>query len=321
MKKYFLSIFLFIASLQLFAQQEAMYTQYTFNPTAINPAMTSGLNEINGRAIYRKRFLGGDFEGDPQTQAVVLEFPMANEKTNLGLQIFNDVAGIIKSTGAYGIYNYKAKFNDRLSLTMGIQAGMTNFRADFTSIQLIDPRDPNFGQNINKSMMSVGSGFKLGNEKWFVAVSVPQLIRTDLSIIVNPNSKYSASNARFLFGMVGYDFRLNRMFKLQTNVLAKVIENAPVAFDYNAKFGFNDRFFLGGSLRTANDKFNENSGQTRLGDAFLGFIEIQLTDQIRFGYAYNMATNKGNYSTGSHEIMLGYKFSKNREVEVINPRF
>jgi type IX secretion system PorP/SprF family membrane protein len=321
MKKYILSITLLIASLQIFAQQEAMYTQYAFNPTAINPAMTSGTNEINGRVIYRKRFLGGDFEGDPQTQAVALEFPMANEKMTLGLQIFNDVAGIIKSTGAYGIYNYKAKFNDKLSLTMGIQAGMTNFRADFTSVQLIDPRDPNFGQNINKSLMSVGSGFKLSNEKWYLAVSVPQLIRTDLSIIVNPNSKYNASNARFLFGMLGYDFRLNRMLKLQTNVLAKVIENAPVAFDYNLKFGFHDKFFLGTSLRTANDKFNENSGQTRLGDAFLGFMEIQLTNQIRFGYAYNLATNKGNYSTGSHEIMLGYKFSKNREVDVINPRF
>ena len=324
MNKYLLlPIFLLFASTSIFAQQEAMYSQYLFNPMSINPAMTSSKTGENlAKVIYRKKLIGGDFEGDPQTQTVVIELPFRNEKMGLGFQIYNDVAGILKSTGGYGTYHYKVRFNDKLSLTMGVQAGMTNFRANFTSVQLIDPKDPNFGQNINKALPSVGTGINLTNDKWYLSVSVPQIIRNDLSIISNPNSKYNASTNRFMFGMFGYDFRVNKSIKLMPSVLAKMVENAPVAFDFNLKASFMDKFLLGGSLRTANDKFNEASSQTRLGDAFIAYTEVQITPKIRFGYAYNISTAKGQYDSGSHEVLISYKFKKNiEESEVVDPRF
>ncbi|PWK26899.1 type IX secretion system PorP/SprF family membrane protein [Arcicella aurantiaca] len=321
MKKLYLSIIAFISFYSVQAQQEAMYSQYLFNPLAINPAMSSKTNEATTKIIYRKKFMGGDFEGDPQTQTVVVDLPLANEKMNLGIQLYNDIAGIIKSTGGYGIYSYKAQFNDELSLTMGIQAGITNYRANLTSVQLIDPKDPNFGQNINKILPSVGTGINLSNEKWFLAISVPQIIRTNLSLVENPNANYSTANSRFLFAMFGYDFRINKSIKISPNILAKVVENAPVAFDYNLKASFNDKFTLGGSLRTANAKFNEVSTQTRLGDAFLAFTEVQITPKIRFGYAYNISTTKGQYDSGSHEIMLSFRFLKSQEETVVDPRF
>jgi type IX secretion system PorP/SprF family membrane protein len=321
MKKYILPIFLLLTSFSTFAQQEAMYSQYLFNPMSINPAMTSKNGENMAKVIYRKKLIGGDFEGDPQTQTVVLELPFRNEKMGLGFQIYNDVAGILKSTGGYGIYNYKVRFNDELSLTMGVQAGMTSFRANFTSVQLIDPKDPNFGQNINKAVPSVGTGINLTNDKWYLAVSVPQIIRNDLSIISNPNSKYNASTNRFMFGMFGYEFNVNKSITLTPSVLAKVIENAPVAFDYNLKASFMDKFFIGGSLRTSSNQFNEASSQTRLGDAFIAYTEIQLTPKIRFGYAYNISTAKGQYDSGSHEILISYKFGKKEESEIVDPRF
>ncbi|MES2520804.1 MAG: type IX secretion system membrane protein PorP/SprF [Bacteroidota bacterium] len=321
MKKYLLAILLLITSFGTYAQQEAMYSQYLFNSLAINPAMATKTNEGTAKIIYRKKFIGGDFEGDPQTQTVVLELPLRNEKMSLGFQIYNDIAGVVKSTGGYGIYNYKAQFNDQLSLTMGIQMGMTNYRANLTSVQLIDPKDPNFGQNINKALPSVGTGINLTNEKWYVALSVPQLIRTTLDLVENPNAKYNTTNSRFLFGMFGYDFRINKSIKLMPNVLAKVVENAPVAFDYNIKASYNDKFVLGGSLRTSSTKFNEVSTQTRLGDAFLAFMEVQVTPKIRFGYAYNISTTKGQYDSGSHEIMLSFRFVKKQDEMVIDPRF
>ncbi len=321
MKKYFFPIFLLLTTLNTFAQQEAMYSQYLFNPLSINPAITSTTGETIVKVINRKQFMGGGFEGDPQTQTLVIELPFRNEKMSLGFQIFNDIAGILKSTGGYGIYNYKVRFNDKLNLTMGVQAGMTNFRANFTSVQLIDPKDPNFGQNINKALPSVGTGINLTNDKWYIAISVPQIIRNDLSIISNPNSKYNASTNRFMFGMFGYDFRLNKSIKLMPSVLTKLIENAPMAFDFNLKANFMDKFILGGSLRTTNDKFNEASYQTRLGDAFVAYTEIQIMPTIRFGYAYNMATAKGQYDNGSHEILISYIFRKKQDEQVINPRF
>jgi hypothetical protein len=94
-----------------------------------------------------------------------------------------------------------------------------------------------------------------------------------------------------------------------------------VAFDYTLKASFMDKFLLAGSLRTANDKFNEASSQTRLGDAFIAYTEIQITPKIRFGYAYNISTAKGQYDSGSHEILISYKFGEKEESEVVDPRF
>jgi type IX secretion system PorP/SprF family membrane protein len=168
---------------------------------------------------------------------------------------------------------------------------------------------------------SVGTGINLTNDKWYLAISVPQIIRNDLSIISNPNSKYNASTNRFMFGMFGYEFNVNKSITLTPSVLAKVIENAPVAFDYNLKASFMDKFFVGGSLRTSSDQFNEASSQTRLGDAFIAYTEIQLTPKIRFGYAYNISTAKGQYDSGSHEILISYKFGKKEESEIVDPRF
>lgn len=80
MKKLYISIIAFLGFYTAQAQQEAMYSQYLFNPLAINPAMSSKTNEATTKIIYRKKFMGGDFEGDPQTQTVVVDLPLSNEK-------------------------------------------------------------------------------------------------------------------------------------------------------------------------------------------------------------------------------------------------
>jgi type IX secretion system PorP/SprF family membrane protein len=321
MRKYIFLITLLIVSFGTFAQQEAMYSQYVFNPLAINPAMSSSPDAPIVKLIYRKKFMGADFEGDPQTQTFVAELPLKNEKMGLAFQLYNDIAGVIKSTGAYGIYNYKVKFTDQVNLRMGIQAGITNFRANLTSVQLIDPKDPNFGQNINKALPSVGTGLNLTNDTWYVALSCPQVIKTDLSLVESPN--YSSSSNRLYFGMVGYKFRMNRNNSLDINVLAKVVESAPVAFDYNVKLNLFDKLVLGSSFRLANDQFNLASNQARLGNALVAFMEVKVTPRIRFGYAYNIQTGKAQYDSGAHEVMLSYSFWKDEEEEseILDPRF
>jgi type IX secretion system PorP/SprF family membrane protein len=321
MKKSYIILLMMLCCSSAFSQQEAMYSQYVFNPMAINPAMGSSTNEATTKVIYRKKFMGGDFEGDPQTQTVVVDLPLKNEKMGVGIQLYNDIAGVVKSTGGYGIYYYKAQLNDQLTLSMGVQAGFTNFRANLTSVQLIDPKDPNFGQNINKMLPSVGAGINLSNDKWSLAIAAPQLIRTNLSLVDNPNANYTTTNARFLFSMFSYNFRLNTAVKLMPSILAKMLENVPVAFDYNLKASFNDKFLLGGSYRTAGSKFNEASTQTRLGDAFLAFTEIQISPKLRFGYSYNIPTTKGMYDSGSHEVLLSFRFLKNQEETITDPRF
>lgn len=104
--------------------------------------------------------------------------PLKSEKVSLGFQPFNDIAGIVKSTGGLLNYAHKVKLNDdKMSLTMGVQAGVTNFRACLTCVNTGTQIDQNFTQNINKYLPSVGAGIYLNNQNFYVGLSVSNLFR------------------------------------------------------------------------------------------------------------------------------------------------
>ena len=71
--------------------------------------------------------------------------------------------------------------------------------------------------------------------------------------------------------------------------------NVPVQVDINLNALLMQRLWLGVSYRT--------------GDSFIGLIGVNLTQQLRLGYAYDFTmTDIKHYSDGTHEITLGYDF-------------
>ncbi|WP_461133602.1 type IX secretion system membrane protein PorP/SprF, partial [Spirosoma lituiforme] len=56
-------------------------------------------------------------------------------------------------------------------------------------------------------------------------------------------------------------------------------------------------------------------------DAVVGLLEVQLTDQLRFGYAYDRTLSQlQSVAPSSHEVMIRYEFGfgKNR---ILTPRY
>jgi type IX secretion system PorP/SprF family membrane protein len=321
MKKIFLTIISLFGFYQIQAQQEAIYSQYMFNPMAINPAQIGKVNTPEINVLYRKQWMGADFEGDPQVQSIIGVLPMKNEKMSLGFQFFNDIAGVLKSTGGMLNYAYKVKLNDNdMNLTMGVQAGATNFRACLTCVNTGVSSDPNFSQNVNKLLPTIGAGVYLSNQKFYAGLSVPQFIPNDLSLTETPSSTGQNKQIRYYFGEVGYRTRFNRHLSFEPSVLVKVIENAPPTFDFNAKLDLMEKLTLGASYRTSNQQFREASRNIRLGDLLVGFLQVQVSPKIQFGYAYNAPTGMQG-QVGSHEIMLKYRFLKNSDDSIIiDPR-
>jgi type IX secretion system PorP/SprF family membrane protein len=303
------------------AQQEAIYSQYMFNPMAINPAQTGKITTPEINVLYRKQWLGADFEGDPQVQAIIGVLPLKNEKVSLGFQFFNDIAGIVKSTGGLLNYAYKIKLNDdKMNLTMGVQAGATNFRACLTCVNTGTQIDQNFTQNVNKYLPSVGAGVYLNNQKFFLGLSVPQFIPNDLSLTETNNSSGQNKQTRYYFGEIGYRARLSHHISIEPSVLVKVIENASPTYDFNAKIELLEKMIIGTSLRTSNQQFREVGRNVRLGDLWVGYLQIQVSPKIQFGYAYNAPTGTQG-QIGSHEIMLKYRFTKPQDDSIIiDPR-
>ena len=77
--------------------------------------------------------------------------------------------------------------------------------------------------------------------------------------------------------------------------MVKMVSGAPIEVDINMNIWLKDILRLGGRYRT--------------GDAFVSMVELQATQQIRIGYAYDVPFNPLKYFTkGSHELMLRYEF-------------
>ena len=94
---------------------------------------------------------------------------------------------------------------------------------------------------------------------------------------------------------------------LKPSVLVKAVSGAPVEYDLNTNLWIQNVLSLGFSYRT--------------GDAIVGMAELQLSNQLRLGYAYDKTfSDLGSYNTGSHELMLRYEFGTNRG-KVASPRY
>lgn len=305
MKKYSYIILSFlmlvITSQSLKAQQDAMYTQYMFNPLALNPAFAGSRNVISTTALYRNQWTGID--GAPKTATFSIDAPINDKKIGLGLQVFNDQLGITNTTGVVASGAYRIRM-ERGTLSFGLQGSLANYRANFQNVNLNQGgvnNDIAFQDNINKINFNIGTGIYYNSDKFYVGLSAPQLAPNKLAS--TPLSKQEIH----LFLTAGVVFAFNEDFKLKPSVMVKGVEGSPIEGDLNAMFWVKDVFGIGAQYRTNAD--------------VSGLLEIQATPQIRIGYAYDHSlTTLQNFNSGGHEIMLRYEFGYEKS-KFISPRF
>ena len=70
LRKFVLFILLVVSAQMSFGQQDALYSQYMFNPFAINPAYAGSRNSISAVILHRSQWLG--LNGAPNTQTVAI---------------------------------------------------------------------------------------------------------------------------------------------------------------------------------------------------------------------------------------------------------
>ncbi|WP_207532867.1 PorP/SprF family type IX secretion system membrane protein [Desertivirga arenae] len=291
---------------KLFAQQEAMYTQYMFNTLSINPAYAGSRNVLSATTLIRSQWTG--IEGAPRTTTFTIDAPINRKKVGLGLQVFKDKIGIMSTTGIVGTYAYRIRM-DRASLSFGLQGGISQFRANYTGVQL-EPYGPSndvaFGNNANTNFYNVGAGVYYNSDKFYLGLSSPQLMQ---NVMPSYSGEQSKNNRQFshIFLMGGYVFSLNEDFKLKPSFLVKAVKGAPLEGDINANLWIRNTFSIGAQYRTNAD--------------VSGMVEFQVSPQIRVGYAYDHSlTDLQSYNSGSHEIMLRFELGLERN-RVISPRY
>lgn len=311
-----LLLILGIGSSQVRAQQDKMFSQYMFNMMALNPAYAGSRDVLSMSALYRNQWTG--VEGAPQTATFTMDMPLNRERVGVGLQLYGDKYGPVQEAGGFLSYAFRIKVGTRTTLALGLQGGAASYNVNLADIKTAPDggiADPAFARNISKILPNFGTGIYLSNDRSYLSLSVPRLIKNKLN-------EYSvgdvlATQRRHAYLAAGFVVGISPVVKMKPSLLVKYAEGAPLGFDGNINFWFADRIAIGASVRR-----NQFSDWSPIGtDAIIGMLEIQLTDQFRFGYAYDRTMNNfKDVAPSSHEIMIRYEFGfgKNR---ILTPRY
>lgn len=284
------------------AQQDAMFTQYMFNEVTINPAYAGSHDLISMTGLIRQQWLG--IEGAPSTQSFNAHSPLRNDRLGVGLTIMNDKISVSNNVNINGAFSYKLPLNEKSDLHFGLQAGLTNNVTDLTTLDVKTPTEDVFEDGyVSKILPNFGAGFYYYTKKFYLGVSVPQIMNNSLSA----GGISIAKQERHYFLNSGYVFELSPKFKLKPSLFFKFVTGAPMELDITNDIYIRDKYIIGLAWRSFDSA-----------DLLLG---MQITEQLFFGYSYDYAlTRLNDLTTGSHEILLNYRFSFSPD-KVITPRY
>lgn len=283
------------------AQQQVMFTQYMFNSLALNPAYAGSHETISASTLIREQWVG--VEGAPSTKTFSLHSPVINNQIGIGLLFLNDKIGVIEQNALYFSYSYKILLSNGGKLAMGLQMGFSDYNARYSEVSTSDPVFS--GGDASEFQPNFGAGLYYYTNKMYIGASIPQLAQSNF----DSNSNDSDSKLiRHYFFTAGYVIDLTPSLKLKPNTLLKVVKGAPLQLDLNANLLINEFLWVGVSWRSF--------------DSFDALFQLQLTDQLQLGYAFDFATTSKlrRVNSGSHEIMINYRFSFKKD-KMITPRY
>ena len=286
-------------------QQHPLFSQYMFNGLYINPAYAGSKEFVSTTFIARKQWAG--FEGAPTTQIASLHAPLEGKKVGLGFHISNDKIGITSEIDFYGSYAYHLDLNNG-KLAFGLSGGFSYFKSQLSDLEVWDQDDPVYGVNaLSNILPNFGAGIYYYNTKFYAGLSVPQMLSYDPEASLSVSVDRAHQVVRHYFLTSGMIFSTRGELKFRPSFLIKYTQNTPVQYDINLNLLISEIIWVGASYRSE--------------DAVVGILEYQVNKKLRIGYSYDYTLSEiRNYSSGSHEIILGLDFGMNVK-KVKTPRY
>ncbi len=295
MKKLFTCLVVIFLTVAANAQQDAMLSQYMFNHLAINPGYAGSKNYMMATLLHRKQWVG--FDGAPESQLLSLHGPVQGRNLGLGGTIFHDHIGVTNRTDVYGHVAYHLPINHYVKLGFGLQGGLSHYTYKNSDLIYWDASDRVFSQATQTGILpNVGAGAFLYSKKFYLGLSAPHLIEYNKEHGMNGGlTSIKPNQVRHYFFEGGLVCEVNPELVIRPSFLVKYVNGAPAEADINLNVLLASTVWVGGSYRT--------------NDAAVALLELQVNKKLRVGYAYDFTmTHMKYYSSGSHEIMIGYDF-------------
>ena len=128
--------FFYLLTISLFsiAQQDALYSQYMFNPMVLNPAY-AGIHEMGMvTTTYRNQWTG--IEGSPKTYAANLHTALPVPKMGAGITVAQERFGINSNTEIQAAFAYHLRLKED-KLNFGVLGSATNYKIDYNHKKLM----------------------------------------------------------------------------------------------------------------------------------------------------------------------------------------
>jgi hypothetical protein len=203
--KIILSVFLAATS---FAQQDAGFSMYFFNPVYVNPGYAGSREVISGTMVHRSQWAA--MNGAPSTQTFSLHSAIPNSRIGLGFQLYNDNAGPMRNTGLNLSYAYHLPLSKESKLSFGV-----NLLNSFVLTVLFLASEETSNNNGNHRPLRItATGFKV-----LPASVLTTLFDTQLEEVhINFGAVYNSLFNRFYSYHTGQHIRKNRYIQSWTNL-------------------------------------------------------------------------------------------------------
>lgn len=325
------SIFCICFAVIAVAQQRPYYTQYILNNYILNPAMAGIENYWDVKASHRHQWVGLDGapvttyftaqgplsknnfgrqnptstrpDGEnPRGYSFMEEYASTDPHHGIGVTVLNDKAGPINRFSLLGSYAYHLPLDERTSISAGVSLGVQNIslKPGELDFGVAYPVDPVVAQSayINNIKPDINLGVMLYSARWFVGLSVQQIIPMKIGfnegkIGGDSVTVLDGKLVPHLFLQAGYRVLLGDDISFLPSVTAKYVNPVPLSFDINMKFQYRDIIWAGASLRPD--------------DGFAVMAGLNISNSLNIGYSYDFTTSMlNNVSNGTHEIVIGF---------------
>ncbi len=317
MKKIWTTLLVSAACLSVaLGQQDPMFTKYMFNSLVFNPGYAGSRDHMSIGLLHRTQWY--EINGAPQTQSFTLHTPLRNERVAVGLSIVNDKIGPTNTLGGNLIYAYRIPMGAG-KLSFGLQAGIEQYRADWSKLNIEKPDEAFDGQE-NRILPNFGAGIYYYSKHFYIGASSPFLVEYDLRD--SATTGIYARQARHYYFMTGVvipvqgDFILFKPSLLIKNVglfsSRSVLQSfkdigAPTEFDIDLSLLFYESLWVGASFRSAIEAFTDKSSSFDSADIWISYV---MENGLRVGAAYDYPLSKlSNVTSGAFEVMIGYEFN------------
>lgn len=286
-------------------QFDAQFSQNMFNQLTINPGFAGSSGMVNLSALNRQQWVG--FEGAPKTTVFGADAAvnLFKQQSGIGLVFMNDEVGPYKNILINLNYSYRIDLEEG-SIGLGLKAGLINQTLDGTTLDPLaggdgntyhSSDDPAIPQNeVTDMAFDLGLGAFYESTKYYVGFSVNHLNKPSPDF----DGEFQTYLKPTLYINGGYRIKMKKHPVVLVPSLFVKTDFAALQVDVNMNAYIKDKYWGGLSYRHQ--------------DAVVILAGIELLNGLKLGYSYDITLSKLiKYSSGSHEVMIGYSFNMNFE--------